>query len=47
MFPALVAQTAAGLAQLHALTEDLDLHLSRIWVSASASTPALRYATAW
>lgn len=47
-FPAQVAQTAAGLAQLHALTEDLDLHLARAWVGcASASTPALRYAMAW
>jgi hypothetical protein len=48
MFPAQVAQTAAGLARLHALTEDLDLHLARSWVqNASAPTPALRYAIAW
>lgn len=48
LFPAQVARTAAGLAALHALTEDLDLGVAREWLTADAGgSPVLRYAWAW
>jgi hypothetical protein len=48
LFPAQVARTAAGLAELHALTEDLDLGLARAWIATDASLDAeRRYAAAW
>ncbi|TFY98268.1 FFLEELY motif protein [Ramlibacter humi] len=48
-FPAHVAQTAAALARLHAMTEDLDVQMGRLWLAqADASAPpAHRYALAW
>lgn len=49
LFPADVAETAVALAQLHALTEELDLAMARTWLEidpADASAPA-RYARAW
>ena len=49
LFPAHVADTAAALAQLHALTEDLDLQMARLWIrQADAQAPGTRrYAAAW
>ena len=48
MFPAHVAQTAAALARLHALTEDLDVQMARCWMALGDSMPvAKRYALAW
>lgn len=46
LFPANVARTAAQLAQLHALTEDLDLQLARSW-SHFDLPEAARYTAAW
>lgn len=48
-FPAHVAQTAAALARLHAMTEDLDVQMARLWLAQSdAGAPAAdRYALAW
>lgn len=47
-FPAQVAQTAASLAALHALTEDLDLQLASAWLLQSGELPhASRYALSW
>jgi hypothetical protein len=48
-FPDAVAHTAAALAQLHALTEDLDQAMALAWLSApqlSMNEP-LRYAACW
>jgi hypothetical protein len=48
LFPADVAQTAVSLAQLHALTEELDSAVGRAWLESSIDgSEALRYATAW
>lgn len=48
LFPAHVADTAASLARLHALTEDLDLQMAHIWLGRDAlEPPAGRYAHAW
>ncbi|HYD77415.1 FFLEELY motif protein [Ramlibacter sp.] len=48
LFPAHVAETAASLARLHALTEDLDLQMARIWLRRDAQEPSVRrYAYAW
>lgn len=49
LFPAHVADTAAALARLHALTEDLDVQMARYWNAepGMASIPTRRYATAW
>jgi len=47
LFPAQVAQTAASLAQLHALTEDLDVQMAHLWVRRAEADPASRYALAW
>lgn len=48
LFPAHVAGTAASLAQLHALTEDLDVQMARLWVrNAGETSLARRYALAW
>ena len=38
MFPRQVVQTAVSLAQLHSLTEDLDLAMAQSWLSSSANT---------
>jgi hypothetical protein len=49
LFPAQVAQTAVSLAQLHALTEELDQAMGVAWLAqASAGMPAAqRYVAAW
>ena len=47
-FPAQVAQTAASLARLHALTEDLDVQMGRAWLlHPQGASDARRYAAAW
>ncbi|HUR90092.1 MAG TPA: hypothetical protein VMZ74_13460 [Ramlibacter sp.] len=47
-FPAQVVQTAIGLAQLHALTEDLDHSMAVQWLAQDDSAlPAQRYVRAW
>ena len=48
LFPAHVAETAAALARLHALTEDLDLQMARLWLERDGrESAAKRYAGAW
>ncbi|WBY00420.1 hypothetical protein PE066_13180 [Ramlibacter tataouinensis] len=48
LFPAHVSDTAASLARLHAMTEDLDLQMARLWLrSAPQEPPARRYVAAW
>lgn len=46
-FPAQVAQTAVALANLHALTEDLDQGLAKAWLTEPDSHPPQRYVQAW
>jgi hypothetical protein len=46
LFPAQVGGTAARLAQVHALTEDLDLQLARQWLLVPGPE-ASRYVSAW
>lgn len=47
-FPAQVVQTSVGLAQLHALTEELDHAMGRVWASSGvAQEEADRYVAAW
>lgn len=48
MFPKQVVQTAMSLAQLHSLTEDLDLAMAQSWLSAAiAADDTERYITTW
>lgn len=50
LFPKEVVATAVALAQLHALSEDLDLAMARAWQSLAttcADKPYLRYVFAW
>lgn len=48
MFPKQVVQTAVSLAQLHSLTEDLDLAMAQIWLrTTNSSDQTSRYITAW
>ena len=48
LFPAQVAAMAQALAELHALTEELDHAMAQAWMDTDpAAPPALRYATAW
>jgi hypothetical protein len=48
LFPSHVAGTAAALAQLHALTEDLDVQMARLWrMEIGAHDVARRYTLAW
>lgn len=46
-FLAAVAQTATTLAQLHAVTERLDLAMARHWLDLRAMPVQQRYASAW
>jgi hypothetical protein len=47
-FPAIVVQTSVNLAQLHALTEDLDHAMAVEWLTQDvAAAPAGRYVQAW
>jgi hypothetical protein len=58
MFPKQVVQTAESLAQLHSLTEDLDLAMAQKWLDSAGSAdsvatqattgdPVKRYISAW
>lgn len=50
LFPAQVAATAVSLAQLHALTEELDQAMAEAWLAHSAGEPAdgvAGYVAAW
>jgi hypothetical protein len=52
MFPKQVVQTAVSLAQLHSLTEDLDLAMAQHWLNSSTQTAKKaadteRYIAAW
>jgi hypothetical protein len=47
LFPAQVTATATSLAQLHALTEDLDAAMGRAWLAVSGRSPAERYISCW
>jgi hypothetical protein len=52
MFPKQVVQTAVSLAELHSLTEDLDLAMAKSWLNSSVKTTKNtgdidRYITAW
>ncbi len=46
-FPVQVAATAVALAQLHGLTEELDLAMAQCWLQSPSSDPATRYVQAW
>jgi hypothetical protein len=48
MFPKQVVQTAVSLAQLHSLTEDLDLAMAQSWLNLANKADNIdRYVTAW
>ena len=47
VFPAQVVQTAVSLAQLHRLTEELDLAMARCWLADSSRDEIARYVAAW
>ncbi len=47
IFPAAVVETAASLAEIHALTEKLDDLAARQWLAASQLNPSARYITCW
>jgi hypothetical protein len=47
IFPEQVIHTAVSLAQLHALTEELDFSMAEQWLSHRAGTDAARYVAAW
>jgi hypothetical protein len=47
LFPQAVAETAASLAEVHALTEDLDDRMAGHWLTASAPTAPARYIRCW
>jgi hypothetical protein len=48
MFPQQVVQTAVSLAQLHSLTEDLDLAMAQSWLKTVKNTDKTnRYIAAW
>lgn len=47
LFPTQVVQTAVALAQLHSLTEDLDLAMAQCWLTNKDPNPVTRYITAW
>jgi hypothetical protein len=47
LFPEAVAQLAVDMAELHALTEQLDATLGRHWQALPTLSPAPRYVAAW
>ncbi|MBE7942397.1 MULTISPECIES: hypothetical protein [Ramlibacter] len=47
LFPAAVTATAVALAELHALTESLDLDMARAWDALPGEPAARRYLQAW
>lgn len=47
LFPQQVVQTAVTLAQLHHLTEDLDLAMAQNWMNNGNAPEVARYVSAW
>ena len=47
LFPAAVVETAASLAEVHALTEELDDRIARQWLVASGLQLPARYIASW
>jgi hypothetical protein len=47
LFPEQVVQTAVSLAQLHRMTEDLDLAMAQHWLHFADQTEVMRYVKAW
>ena len=47
LFPEQVVQTAVSLAQLHRLTEDLDLAMAQHWLRLADQAEVTRYVKAW
>lgn len=47
LFPQQVVQTAVSLAQLHGLTEELDLAMAQRWMSDANTNEVARYVAAW
>jgi len=47
LFPEQVVQTAVSLAQLHRLTEDLDLAMARHWLQLADQAEVMRYVKTW
>ena len=47
LFPEPVVQTAVSLAQLHRLTEELDLAMAQQWINHPGAPRVARYITAW
>ena len=47
IFPAPVVQTAVSLAQLHRLTEELDLAMAQHWLTSANIPEVTRYVMAW
>ena len=47
IFPQQVVQTAVSLAQLHRLTEELDLAMAQSWMTNTDSNEVARYVAAW
>lgn len=47
LFPKQVVQTAVALAQLHSLTEELDLAMAQSWLDSAEKSDIKRYITVW
>lgn len=47
LFPKQVVQTAVALAQLHSLTEELDLAMAQSWLEGKEKNDIKRYIAAW
>jgi hypothetical protein len=47
IFPATVVETAASLAEVHAMTEKLDDLVARQWLATLQGSPARRYISCW
>ena len=47
LFPKAVVETAAALADVHALTEQLDDRMARQWLAAPSPDPCARYIHCW
>lgn len=47
LFPKQVVQTAVALAQLHSLTEELDLAMAQNWLENPEPNPIIRYMATW
>lgn len=47
LFPQAVVETSASLAEVHALTEQLDDRMARHWLAATAPTVQARYIRCW